>query len=93
MYITLSPGSWIVNGTVRFASNSTGVRRVGLSTSNSGGTDPLDCQIPAGSGAIQLRTVRLFELTAQTTYYLHAYQSSNSALNVTSAGLYAMRIG
>lgn len=93
MYITLSPGSWIVNGTVRFASNSTGVRRVGLSTSNSAGTDPLDCQIPAGSGAIQLRTVRLFELTAQTTYYLHAYQSSNSALNVTSASLHAMRIG
>lgn len=93
MYITLSPGSWIVNGTVRFASNSTGVRRVGLSTSNSAGTDPLDCQIPAGSGAIQLRTVRLFELTAQTTYYLHAYQSSNGALNVTFAGLHAMRIG
>lgn len=92
-YIDLPPGSWILTGYVRFASNSAGSRRIGFSTNSAAGTNPISVSIPAGAGAIQLEAVSMAVVSSETTrYYMHAYQSSGGSLNVTYGNLHAMRI-
>ena len=90
--LTLSTGSWVVSGTVSFASNATGrrgVRFYGNSTAFSQGTVITP---PASGGTTQLTTMLLITITAASSdVYLQAFQNSGSALTTTSY-LRAMRI-
>ena len=97
--ITLSPGTWIINGRATFAYNATGYRSISITTRDAA-TKPATtnfnvCQDPLteGSGSTMLTNVcYAYELTQDTVYYLHAIHTRGSALNITAAGLVAVKI-
>lgn len=97
--ITLSPGTWIINGRATFAYNATGYRSISITTRDAA-TKPATtnfnvCQDPitVNSGSTMLTDVcYAYELTQDTVYYLHAIHTRGSALNITAAGLVAVKI-
>ena len=97
--ITLTAGTWVISAHIYFVSSSGGVRTVVVSTA-SGSTSPRDAEvrtatsIPGGASNQNIRasTTRIVTITANTTYYLKAYQSSGAALNATG-NIKAVRVG
>lgn len=91
--VTLDAGTWLIEGVVEFAANSTGVRAANLNiASGSTNNSITGCRVgAASSGTTDLPVQWVTKRTAQTTIYLNAYQNSGGALSVTGY-LRAMRI-
>lgn len=93
--VSLAAGTWVVVGHAVFASNSSGVRSLGIgSTANSLSYTDLSCVTvrPASGADTRLQSTSVVSPTSTTTYYLNAYQNSGSSMNCTSAKLTAIRI-
>lgn len=89
--ISLSAGVWVVNCTVRFASNATGYRRA---TIKHDGTNWIseNAASPAIDGTYTWVNIPMnYKLTATTSIELFAYQNSGSALSCYGR-IYATRI-
>ena len=79
--ITLAAGTWIIVARARFSANATGYRRINISTTSA--DTGAHIQVPAVSGAVtQLELTRVVSHSANTTYYLNAYQNSGSTLTM-----------
>ena len=93
--VSLAAGTWVVVGHAVFASNTSGVRSLGIgSTANSLSYTDLSCVTvrPASGADTRLQSTSIVSPTSTTTYYLNAYQNSGSSMNCTSAKLTAIRI-
>lgn len=90
--VILSPGIWIIIARCHFTQNTSGVRRLYLSTTSSG--TGWDVSYPAGSDMLKYEANRIMVLSAQTTIYLRAWQNSGSSLTCQSGrcGIEAIRI-
>lgn len=95
-------GTYIAIGMAQFAANATGDRLIGISQSSSTlNKDRYSITTVRAANAtptrIQCVTQLLPGITGSgetsRTYYLMAYQSSGAALNVTSYGVWYLRIG
>lgn len=81
--ITLAAGTWIIVARARFSANATGYRHINISTTSA--DSGAHVQVPAVSGAVtQLALTRIVTHTANTTYYLNAYQNSGSSLTMAA---------
>ena len=82
--VIVAPGSWVDTVTVSFASNSTGIRRICLSTTSTGG-QPGHNVLQSAAAIPDVYTTLQFtfflQATTQTTYYINAVQTSGSTLN------------
>lgn len=81
--LTLPVGTWIITGGVRFPGNSTGIRRMMISTSStSSSISPRESAQASvvGSGTESLTKTLIVPLTRETTYHLVALQNSGEAL-------------
>ncbi len=91
--VTLDPGTWLIEGSVEFAANATGVRGANLHV-GSGSTNfaQTGCRVnAASSGTTDLPVQWVTKRTSQTTVHLNAYQNSGAALSTTGY-IRAMRI-
>lgn len=90
-HLTVPAGKWIARGRVRFPANTSGARRLNVSTTQD--SDGLDIQIPAGTNySMQLEVVAFLQPTSSTTYYLNAYQNSGTSLTASAVSFSAIRI-
>lgn len=82
---TLVPGTYIIKGKVQFAHNSSGRRAAYFSTTSTGGTanNAIVTAAPSPSYRTDLEVVMMVTLTANTTYYLRAFQNSGATLACT----------
>jgi uncharacterized repeat protein (TIGR02543 family) len=95
--VVLAAGTWVIQGNVGFASNTTGTRTVDISATSASVAGSIlaetGVQVAASSsGYTYLHTGYIVTITSQTTYYLNVRQTSGSALN-TSGRIRAIRIG
>lgn len=89
--LILPAGTWIVYGQARFASNSTGYRRMGLSTTKNNAS--LDITFGASSsGATQISNTRVLSPSSQTTYYLNVTHNGGTTLAVSDIVFSAWRL-
>ena len=96
--VKLPAGVWVVMVSVSFATNATG-RRMALFTTDSDSENAsinrsaiASFSVPAATGEQTKNTVTTVVYpSAETTYYVHAYQNSGSAVN-TGAYVRAVRI-
>ena len=89
--ISLPAGVWVVTGFVRFPSNANGVRRINISTTDN--SNSIDIQISASSNnTMQLEAVKILQPSSTTTYYLNAWQNSNTSLTASDVTFRAVRI-
>lgn len=79
--ITLGPGNWFIVCGVRFSSNSSGIRRVNLTTASADSDDQFQCS-PVSGATTQINFTRVASPSEETTYYLNAYQTSGSSLTL-----------
>lgn len=92
--IALTPGKYIIFAYVYWPNNSTGRRQMSISGS--------DTNINAGiahdyrnavSGDVTRQTLTVYyQATANTTFYLDAYQNSGSALSLSAYGMQAIEL-
>lgn len=92
--ITLSAGTYIIHAHGAFANNATGFRAIAIN--NAGNTSQMDRfslsrQAPANGENTELNLTKIQPVSASTTYYLNAYQSSGASMSVTG-GIRAIRI-
>lgn len=81
--IVLTAGTWIITARARFSANATGYRHINISTTSA--DNGVHIQVPAVNGAVtQLALTRIVSITAQTTFYLNAYQNSGSTLTMAA---------
>lgn len=81
--IVLTAGTWIITARARFSANATGYRHINISTTSA--DNGVHIQVPAVSGAVtQLALTRIVAISAQTTFYLNAYQNSGSTLTMAA---------
>ena len=84
--VTLTAGKWVVSATAYFPSNSTGYRRISLTTSSGYTTDGFPASAPACNGVgTYLTTSGVFVLTGTATVYLTGVQNSGTTLSVTGS--------
>ena len=79
--LSLSSGKYIVMGSATFGANTTGERRISLTSSS----DSLTLQDSSGGASgspVYLSTKRILDLTGTTTVTLSAYHTRGSALSV-----------
>lgn len=91
---SLSAGQYLVIGQCNFASNSTGHRRLFLSTSNTGATMNRFSTVihrAVGNTNTQIQLVYLANLSSATTLYLRGFQDSGATLSCSS-GLVILKI-
>ena len=84
--VSLAAGTWIIRGTLNFASNTSGYRAgyIGTVASSSGWQGASGFQIaPTSGGGTFAQTTAIVAPTATTTYYLVAYHTSTSSLSTT----------
>lgn len=74
-----SAGTWLIIGACHFSSNSTGVRRLDIVSSETATT--YEVSYPAGSAQLQYQVTKIVTPSTATTYYLKAGQNSGSAIN------------
>lgn len=82
--LTLTPGLWIVHGALGFASNTTGVRAIKLSTTSGDTANTISTMAvsPISGAYTRLTTSQAFYIgSGGETVYLIAYQNSGSNLN------------
>lgn len=95
--LTFSAGTWVLFGTVQWASNSTGRRRAILSTTQDSSDNyslMTSMEIKAlndGSANTYVNFASTITLTSQLTLYMNAWQNSGGALSTTGR-FYAVRI-
>lgn len=83
--LSLEAGTWIVTAGVRFPANSTGLRRMNISTAS--GSANADVQMPAASGgSTQMAYTVILSPTSTTTYYLNCYHNAGTTLNLVAGG-------
>lgn len=89
--VNLTAGTWIMEVTVRFAANVTGVRFFGVSTSKNASSwgstdetiiDAVQTNATTGGNSTFISHTYLLNCTATTRFHIVAYQNSGSALNV-----------
>lgn len=89
--LVLPAGVWIVYGQARFASNSTGYRRMGFSATKNNAS--LDVTFGASSsGATQISNTRVLSPSSQTTYYLNVTHNGGTTLAVSDIVFSAWRL-
>lgn len=90
----LTPGRYLLIGTIGFASNSSGGRYAVISTSSASGTEiNHHARTAVGAyGATRVHVICQVAVSSNTTYYLNGYQNSGGQLNMTGR-LTAIRIG
>ena len=94
--VSLSKGTWLVIGHTNIASNTTGVRSLGIGTTQNSLTyaDLSTVTITATNGAdTRLQSSTIVQPTSTTTYYLNAYQNSGGSLDAKTAVMVAVRLG
>ena len=92
--ITLTAGTYILHAHGAFATDSTGYRAIAVNTTaNTTMMDRFSCarHAPANGDYTELNFTKIQPVSETTTYYLNAYQTSGSSMDV-SGGLRAMRI-
>lgn len=92
--LTLTTGTWILEGKGVFSSNATGTRILGMDSSDSHST--IDIRAAAAtSGTTQTVYSKLIKVTnSSTTFYLSAWQDSGATLTLnTGTYMKAVRIG
>lgn len=95
--VTLGPGTWVITGSLVYASNATGRRLIGISnsTSVSGAfqryTEARTTAISGAQTTLHTSYITTRLTASSTTYHLFGYQTSGGALNVTGA-LRAVRV-
>lgn len=87
-YVSLPPGTWLIEGNVGFASNATGRRIIDLATSDGSVTADVIAQtgveVPAVSGGMTaLHTTWITRRTSRTNVYINAWQNSGGSLSAT----------
>ena len=92
--VSLTKGKWVVAGWASFPSNTTGIRRVAVtSTSANSLTGFIQSTPPCtGSIATHVNVAGVFTFTGTSTVYLVGYQNSGGALTVAKAEIYAVKI-
>ena len=93
----LTAGVWVVNANVQWAGNVNGNRRAIITNSSTGTAatnSMVDTRPAATSGDIATHNNfgQVINLTASTTFWLRAYQTSGGSLNVAAARVSAARI-
>ena len=93
--ITVPAGTYIINAYVNFASNSNGIRRIYVGTTedyyaNTRGSS--DTRTVSDTGIIMSNLSTIHKLDTETTYYLNVYQNSGSSLSCAGS-LRFLRIG
>lgn len=96
--ITLSPGTYVIQGQVEFSEGSSGLRIVAISP-NSADTSLATINEYAGEkitassfNSIVMNVTLIAETYGTNTYYLSVYHSNSSAIDVTRASLKKVRI-
>ena len=92
---SLSAGTYIIKAYAGFASNSTGMRRIFLSTSAGGSVVNRHARITTNAvdgDATRIQVTYLCTISSATTFYLRAYQDSGGSLNVNEAGFQILKI-
>ena len=94
--ITLNKGLYLFIGMLGFSPNTTGVRGINIS-SNSGDAGDAATRMTVNacaSGQTRFQTVNVITVSSDnSTFYLNAYQTSGTALNVVYSRLLAVKIG
>lgn len=89
--LSLPVGVWVLTAQALFATSSEGARRINISATS--GSTSVDVQVPAVSAQqTALSETMILSVNSAATYYLNAYQSSGSSLNVSGAVFRAVRI-
>lgn len=83
--VNLTPGVYIVTGTVEFQQNATGIRTIIFSTSYQGSALTGVSTNAVNGNITRLQKTRILSITNDTTMNLYAYQNSGSALNCSGA--------
>ena len=81
--IDLTPGTWMITARCRFSSNASGYRCANI-TQTSAGSGIQILLPPASGNSTQLAFTKIVAPTANTTYYLNAYQTSGSQLSMAA---------
>lgn len=94
--VTITAGTWVLTGFIRFAANATGQRLANISnTSGASSTAIMEQsgiqQDAVSSGGTYMNVARIVTATSSTTMYLNVRQNSGSTLS-TSGFLRAVRI-
>lgn len=94
--VTITAGTWVLTGFIRFAANATGQRLANISnTSGASSTAIMEQsgiqQDAVSSGGTYMNVARIITATSSTTMYLNVRQNSGSTLS-TSGFLRAVRI-
>lgn len=91
--IDLTAGTWVVVSKARFSTNSTGVRRLNLSTEQA--ATGWTVSLPAANAVEDIQLVSLLSVPEATTYYLNAWQNSGSNLTCPAGRvtIRAMKVG
>jgi hypothetical protein len=90
----LTPGRYLLIGTIGFGSSSTGGRYAVISETSASGTEiNHHARTAVGAyGATRVHVICQVAVSSNTTYYLNGYQNSGGQLNMTGR-LTAVRIG
>lgn len=89
--VTVPPGTYFIQGWVRFVSNTTGRRYLYLTTQENKSGKPYLGEKP-GSGSWHMYISYIFSPTEETTYYVNVWQNSGDTMNISTAGLIATRL-
>lgn len=94
--VTLTAGTWILLGKVRFSADANGIRRLNIGQTS--GANSIQVQGPptGGSTTTDMQVTAIVKATGDaTTYYLNAYQTSGSTLTCPSGfgDLIAVQVG
>ena len=90
---TLSSGVWVVNASIRYASNATGYRAIQITVGGSGVNASL-VQTPAGgTGNVDIATVAIVRSSASWHLGLNGRQNSGSTMNNVAYYWQAVKVG
>lgn len=78
--LTLTKGVWVIIGKCRFPANTTGIRRLNISTTSGAASIQVSANATTSSST-DIQVVRILNLTSNATYYLNAWQDSGGALS------------
>ena len=79
--VTLTPGIYVVTGTVQFAANNSGYRTVILSANFSGNAFTATTMATAVGAATRVQKTRVIELTTSVKINLYAYHNAGATLS------------
>lgn len=92
---SLSAGTYIIKGMASFAEDATGLRRLFFATASDGSVIDRHARVtcaPSATSVTQLQVEYYATISATTTFYLRARQTSGGALDITQAGIQVLKI-